>query len=270
MPELPEVETIARALSTPLIGRTIMGVETDWPKHVDRPDLPELKQRISGRRILSVGRRGKYLLFSLSEGETLIIHLRITGHLSVVAAAAPLTPYDHTRFLLDTGDELRFRDQRKLGRVYLVKQPLEVLGKLGPEPLPPAFTMDTLRARLTRRKRAIKPLLLDQRFIAGVGNIYADEALFDAGIHPTRRADTLTETEQAALYAAIVKVLQLGIEKQGATIDNYRKPDDTLGNMQEKFMVYGRKGEPCYLCRSRVKRIVLGGRGTNFCPHCQK
>lgn len=269
MPELPEVETTVRALRAPLIGRTFTHVRNYWPGHIARPSLTELQKRIHGRRVEAIDRRGKYLVFSLSEGETLVIHLKMTGHLSVVDKDHPVQKHVHTIFALANGQELRFRDQRKFGRVYLVHDPEEVLGKLGPEPLASSFTVEVLQERLKSRKRALKPLLLDQGFIAGVGNIYADEALFYAGLHPERPANSLSAAEIASLHTAIQKVLRLGIEREGASLDIYVKPDGSRGDMQNAVAVFRRTGQPCYRCGAVVQRIVMGGRSTHFCPTCQ-
>lgn len=269
MPELPEVETTVRALRGPLVGRTLTGVRCTWPRHVARPALEELQVRTAGRRIEAIDRRGKFLVFRLSDGETLLIHLRMTGHLSVVARDEPQDQYTHTVFLLENGHELRFRDTRKFGCVYLLHDPEDVLGKLGPEPLDESFTVATLREQLAGRKRQLKPLLLDQGFIAGVGNIYADEALHYAGLHPQRTADSLSDEEIAALHAALRKVLNMGIEREGASIDRYVKPDGTRGKMQDAVSVFQRTGAACYRCGTPIDRIVLGGRSTHFCPICQ-
>jgi formamidopyrimidine-DNA glycosylase len=269
MPELPEVETFVRALRRPLVGGVIIGVRNDWPRHIVVPPLDELRGRIAGRRIETIDRRGKYLVFSLSDDETLIIHLKMSGHLSVVPGNTPADPYVHTVFMLDDGRELRFRDTRKFGRVYLVHDPAEVLGPLGPEPLDPAFTIEALADRLAGRKRVLKPLLLDQTFIAGIGNIYADEALFAAGIRPTRISNSLTGTEIAALHAAIRRVLEMGIAREGASISTYVKADGEMGDMQNAVAVFRRTGQSCYRCGGPVERMVLGGRSTHYCPHCQ-
>lgn len=270
MPELPEVETFVRALRAPLVGRTITGARNDWPRHIAVPPRDEFHRRVTGRRIESVDRRGKYLVFTLSDDETLIIHLKMSGHLSVVPADAPPDRYAHTVFELDDGRELRFRDTRKFGRVYLVLDPAAVLGPLGPEPLEGDFTPGQLSARLAGRKRVLKPLLLDQTFIAGIGNIYADEALFHARLLPTRRSDTLTGEETAALHAAIQMVLALGIDREGASISTYVKADGEMGDMQNAVAVFRRTGQSCYTCGGPIARIVLGGRSTHFCPNCQR
>lgn len=270
MPELPEVETTVRALCRPLVSQVIVDVRNDWPSHIVTPTLPEMQRRLRGRRVETIDRRGKYLLFSLSGGETLIIHLKMTGHLSVVPANTPPDKHDHTVFVLADGEELRFQDTRKFGRVYLVQDKQQVLGALGPEPLAAAFTAESLHERLQHRKRVLKPLLLDQTFVAGIGNIYADEALYYARLHPQRMSHSLAKVESQALYAGIQETLELGIAREGASIDNYRKPDGSKGDMQNAVMVYGRAGEPCLRCGRPVERIVLGGRSTHFCPNCQK
>ena len=270
MPELPEVETFVRALRRPLLGRTIVAARNDWPRHIALPPPDELAARIAGRRIEAIDRRGKYLVFSLSDDENLIIHLKMTGHLSVVPADTPTDPYAHTIFALDDGRELRFRDPRKFGRVYLVRDPADVLGPLGPEPLAGEFSAEALAERLARRRRVLKPLLLDQTFLAGIGNIYADEALFDARLQPTRRSETLTAEEIAALHAAIRKVLALGIEREGASISTYVKADGQKGDMQNAVAVFRRTGQTCYACGGPIERIVLGGRSTHYCPGCQR
>lgn len=270
MPELPEVETVVRALRQPLIGRTITRVRNDWPRHIGTPGLDELRVRIQGCQVQAIHRRAKYLVFSLSQGETLIIHLKMSGHLAVVEATEPADKYVHTVFELDNGQELRFRDMRKFGRVYLVTNPEQILGKLGPEPLEAEFTPAVLQERLNGRTRALKPLLLDQERLAGVGNIYADEALFYAKLHPTRPANTLSQKEFKALHAAIQKVLRLGIEREGASIQLYVKPDGSKGDMQNAVAVFRRTGDPCYECGRPIERIVLGGRSTHFCSNCQK
>jgi formamidopyrimidine-DNA glycosylase len=269
MPELPEVETTVRALRGPLVGRRFTGIRNTWPRHVAKPTVEELRQRIAGRRVVAIERRGKFLVFRLSEGETLLVHLRMTGHLSVVRREEPADPYTHTVFQLENGQELRFRDPRKFGTVYLLRDPEEVLGKLGPEPLDEAFTVAALHDRLAGRSRQLKPLLLDQTFIAGVGNIYADEALYYAGLHPQRTANSLTGDEVAALHRAVQKVLRMGIEREGASIDRYVKPDGSRGEMQNAVAVFQRTGAACYRCGTPITRIVLGGRSTHFCPVCQ-
>ena len=270
MPELPEVETIVRGLRAPLIGETIIGVINDWPRHIDRIELPELEARITGRTIDSINRRGKYLVLALDAGENLIIHLKMSGQLSVSDGQEPADKHVHTIFLLESGSELRFRDIRKFGRVYLVHDLEEVLSKLGQEPLEAGFTPEWLCQALGTRGRVLKPLLLDQTFIAGIGNIYADEALHRAAIRPRRQANTLTGDECLALHEAIQTILTTAIRHEGSSIDAaYIKPDGGRGSMQSELRVYGRAGEPCHRCGSMVERITLAGRGTHYCPACQ-
>ncbi len=270
MPELPEVEMVARGLREPLVGQTVTEVRCYWPRHIHGLSVPELQKGIYGRTVKSIGRRGKYILFELSDGQVLIIHLRMSGRLSVVPAGTPGDKHTHTIFALNNGQELRFWDQRKFGRVYLVNNEEEVVGKLGLEPLSEMFTIEVLTALLKGRKRVLKPLLLDQTFIAGIGNIYADETLFYAGIHPTRLSETLNNVEIGRLYAAIRQALNLGIERGGASIELYLQPDGSSGDMQNAVRVFRRTGELCYDCNTPIEKIVLGGRSTHFCPYCQQ
>ncbi|MDX1663726.1 MAG: bifunctional DNA-formamidopyrimidine glycosylase/DNA-(apurinic or apyrimidinic site) lyase [Candidatus Promineifilaceae bacterium] len=270
MPELPEVETTVRDLRPLLVGETITGARVSWPRHVAIPTPEMLNDQIAGQIVEGINRRGKYLLFALSEGDTLIIHLRMTGHLSVVEPDTLPDEHTHTVFTLASGKEFRFRNPRKFGRVYLVGDPEQVLGELGPEPLEPAFTVDVLRERLEGRRKILKSLLLDQTFIAGVGNIYADEALFYAGLHPERTADTLDAEETVALHGAIQKVLLMGIEREGASIDRFVRPNGTRGQMQNAVAVYKRTDLPCIECGTPIRRIVVGGRSTHFCAVCQR
>jgi formamidopyrimidine-DNA glycosylase len=244
-------------------------MKNDWPKHLGTLPLPAFEQRIAGQCFLSVERRAKYLVFNLSGPDTLLIHLKMSGHLAVVPAAEPSDKHVHTVFELDNGTELRFRDIRKFGRIYLLHDTQAVLGDLGPEPLSEAFTADLFYDLLQKRKRVIKPLLLDQTFIAGVGNIYADEALHYAAVRPTRLSNSLSKSESDALHGAIQKALHLGISREGASIDNYRKPDGTRGEMQNVLVAYGRTGEPCQRCGGIIERIVLASRSTHFCACCQ-
>jgi len=271
MPELPEVETIVNGLRRPLIGRTFTGVRVGWENIVARPAVLEFQRRTRGQQILGIRRRGKYLIFDLSGGDSLLIHLKMTGQLIVRPGDAPADKYGHTVFDLDDGRQLRFLDTRKFGRVYLVADENEVVGNLGPEPLADDFTLSEFSALIRKRRGALKPLLLNQQFIAGIGNIYADEALFVAGVHPQRKADTLTCGEIERLYQAMRQVLRQGLADEGTTFDGaYRKVDGGEGEHQENLRVFQRKGQPCPRCGSAIERIVVGGRGTHFCPCCQK
>jgi formamidopyrimidine-DNA glycosylase len=275
MPELPEVETSVRALRKPLVGRTITGVV--FPKDPGRTinmTPAHMAQRIAGQRIEQITRRAKYLVFQL-DGDTLVVHLKMTGHLYVVPPAeeSPFDRWLRVRFALDNGRELRFSDARRFGRVYLCSRPEEVLPDLGPEPLDETFTLDVLRQRLAGRKGVLKSLLLNQAFIAGIGNIYADEALHIARLHPLRTADSLTDAEIARLYEGIRQALNDGVRYEGASINWYRKPDGTRGDSQSHLRVYREHGHldrPCPDCGGPITKIRVGQRGTHFCPICQR
>lgn len=270
MPELPEVETIKNDLRPVLAGRTIVGAIVDWDGCVDRPSVEEFLRQVVGRRIEDVQRRGKFLIFALSGGKSLLVHLRMTGQLLVEKAATPRQTHTRLSFALDDGYELRFVNMRKFGRMYLVDDPQEVLAGLGPEPLDEHFGAKEFCALCSTRRGLIKPLLLNQRFIAGLGNIYADEALFQARIDPRRRANTLTEGELARLHHAIRKVLGQGIEDGGTSLTDYVRPDGGPGSHQEQLLVFRRAEEPCPRCGTKIERIVVGGRGTFVCPCCQE
>jgi formamidopyrimidine-DNA glycosylase len=271
MPELPEVETVVRGLREPLVGRTIMGVWTDWPKSLRGGDAPGVAARLHGQTVTGIERRAKYILCQLSGGDVLVVHLKMTGRL-YVAGVDDIHDADrwvHVRLDLDGGRQLRFSDARKFGFVSVVTSVADLAPHLGPEPLTDDFTPAYLAAQLKRSRRAIKAMLLDQTFLAGVGNIYADEALFRAGIHPLRTADSLTKAETARLFATIREALNAGIEREGASINWYRKPDGTAGSAQQHFLAYDRAGEPCLTCGTPIEKIRVAQRGTHFCPSCQ-
>ncbi|MBC7870363.1 MAG: bifunctional DNA-formamidopyrimidine glycosylase/DNA-(apurinic or apyrimidinic site) lyase [Chitinophagaceae bacterium] len=270
MPELPEVETVVRGLRLPLIGRTVQSMSYDWAKTIHSPAPEEFALRIAGQTFRAVERRAKYIVAALDH-DFLIVHLKMTGRLYV-------TPSDiihdadrwvHFRLGLDQGQELRFSDSRKFGKVYLTDDPEKITGGLGPEPLTETFDEAAFRARLRGRSKNIKALLLDQTFIAGVGNIYADESLFRAGIHPLRRAEDLREAEITRLYATVRAALNAGIDYEGASINWYRKPDGTKGSSQDHFYVYGRDGQPCVNCGMTIAKMRVAQRGTHYCPACQ-
>ena len=269
MPELPEVQTILDALAPMIIHQEIEDVTPLWPPVIDRPEPDLFRRWMQGRRVEEVGRRGKYMLFRLDDDRWLIMHLRMTGKVRVVDAGAPLRAHDRLIFHLANGREWRFEDQRKFGRVYLVEDPAEVVGKLGPEPLDDIFDADYLARRLQRRTAPIKSLLLDQRIVAGIGNIYADEALFRARIHPLRPGGSLTSSELEELVGAIKAVLTQALAEMGTTLRDYRRPDDSEGSFQNSLQVFRRTGEPCPSCGAPIQRIVVGGRSTHFCPREQ-
>ena len=276
MPELPEVETIARSLSQgkgtgfSVVGRKIEGVSILWERSIATPSAVKFKQRIQGQTIREVGRRGKYIVMSLSS-DTLLFHLRMSGDLHTKSAAVQdgeetVGKHDRVIFFLQNGQRLIFEDARKFGRIWLLANPQDELGDLGPEPLSEAFTADRFHNMLQSSKRPLKPLLMDQTFLAGLGNIYTDEALFKAKLHPLIPANQLGVEQAATLFKAIRETLLEGIRRNGASIDwAYRG-----GDFQNHFFVYRREGEACLLCGTPIERIVVGQRGTHFCPTCQK
>jgi formamidopyrimidine-DNA glycosylase len=268
MPELPEVETITHSLNREgLIGQAVVATALFWPRSLARPTPSELAALLPGQVLHSIARRGKFILLHF-ESDTLLIHLRMSGDLRVVPLPAQdELPLTHDRFWLDFSGAQRlvFNDPRKFGRLWLVSDPLEVTGSLGAEPFDPALTPETFHALLVSRRRQLKPLLLDQTFIAGLGNIYTDEALHLARLHPLALASELTPAQSSALLLAVRSVLDEGIRRNGASIDwVYRG-----GDFQNHFRAYQRTGLPCPVCGTPIQRITLGQRGTHFCPTCQ-
>ena len=270
MPELPEVETVVRGLREPLIGRTVRGMWYDCLRTIQSPDPEQFAARIAGQTFRAIDRRAKYILCQLDH-DLLVVHLRMTGRLYVVPddAVSGADRWLHFSLQLDNGTQLRFSDARKFGFVSLTPAFEQIAPTLGPEPLDDAFTPDVLRERLARHGKSIKALLLDQAFLDGVGNIYADEALHRAQISPLRPANRLTDAEISALYGAIRDALNAGIVQEGASINWYRKPDGTQGEAQKHFYVYGRDGEPCERCGETIVKIRVAQRGTHYCPACQ-
>ena len=282
MPELPEVETIARSLrdggrtGPSILGRKVAGGRLLWARTLAEPDADTFHERLPGQVVTGVGRRAKFLVISLST-DTLLIHLRMSGDIRVEAGldedGYPLPLRPHDRLSLDFfedghpgGLRLAFNDTRKFGRAWLVSNPKAALSALGPEPFDPALNGLEFYRRLQQRSRLIKPLLLDQTFLAGLGNIYTDEALHLAGIHPLRLSNSLTPEEAERLLEAIRGVLAEGIRRNGASFDwVYRG-----GEFQNYFKVYQRTGQPCPRCGTPVERISVGQRGTHFCPVCQQ
>lgn len=269
MPELPEVETIRRELAPRVVGQTVVSVRLLWPQAVATPDPERFVQEMRGRRIEALCRRGKFLIFQLSGGRSLAIHLRMTGQLHLLPATEALHPHTRAVIYLDNNRALHFRDQRKFGRLYLVEDLETVVGSLGPEPLEASWQPEDLWQSLQGRRAPIKSVLLDQRVVAGLGNIYADEALFVAGLHPLRPANTLTQEEVRRLHTAIRKVLTEAITHGGTTIRTYRRPGGTTGRYQRHRRVYGRENHPCPRCGTPIQRTRVGGRSAHFCPRCQ-
>jgi len=279
MPELPEVETVARDLRPRIVGATIVGARCSWARTLRTHSPEAFAVAVAGRRVEAVGRRAKQIVVDLSGRAALTVHLKMTGQLFVVPADAPEDPY--VRLVLELGDgrEVRFRDIRKFGKIGLYgRDPVSgeltvegaaVFAAIGPEPLDPEFTLRDFRWRLRRRKGRLKPLLLDQSFLAGVGNIYADEALWTARLHPLRTVRTLRPPDERRLFEAVRSILAEAIERRGSSIDDYTAPDGD-GSMQERLQVYQRTGEPCPRCGRPVKRMVIGARSTHLCSWCQR
>jgi formamidopyrimidine-DNA glycosylase len=271
MPELAEVEYVARQMRAAIAGATIARARIVWPGAIACPDAATFAREIAGTPITSVGRRGKLLVLTLGDACALVIHRRMTGNLTLVDPGAPDEPYLRVALDLRDGRRLLFTDPRKFGRLALLdRDALSVtLATLGPEPLDPAFTPDDLASILAGSQRAIKALLLDQRAIAGIGNIYADEALFYAQIHPLRPARSLSADEAARLHAGIVQALTTGIANGGTTFGRHRDLFGQAGTNVDHIVAYRRAGQPCVRCGTPIARIVVAQRGSHFCPHCQ-
>lgn len=265
MPELPEVETIARKLKSGLVGRTIQSADLRWRRTLAHPSPGKFHQEIQGQTIIDVGRRAKYLNIQLTRS-SLLIHLRMSGDLVLRESTQHSEKHDRLVLKLSGNKALAFNDTRKFGRVWLTADPAELFTRLGPEPLGREFTPQWLHTALHQKHRQLKPLLLDQSFLAGLGNIYTDEALNIAKLHPLAASDSVTAKQARALHEAIRRVLREGIQRNGASIDwVYRG-----GEFQNYFRVYDREGQPCKNCGTTIKRIVVGQRGTHYCPKCQR
>lgn len=271
MPELPEVETIARYLreghngSPAILGFRFQQVSLPWARTLATPSVAELQAALPGQTIDTISRRAKYLVFTLSSG-FLLVHLRMSGDVRVEQADVEPQRHDRALFTFDNGWRAAFNDARKFGRIWYTTDLNDILGNLGPEPLDPVLQADDFYQLLHARRRQLKPLLLDQTFLAGVGNIYSDEALHLAKLHPTRLSDGLTPDEASRLLNAIRAVLEEGIRRNGASIDwVYRG-----GDFQNSFRVYQRTGQACPVCGTPIVRLVVGQRGTHICPYCQQ
>ena len=272
MPELPEVETVRARLEPKLVGRRFEQVEIVDPRLTRPADPAEVAAELEGEEAAALDRRGKYLIVRFESGRVLLIHLRMTGQL--LHANGPAEDV-HRRAVvsLDDGSDVVYRDVRRFGTWQLLDEDdlLPYLAqRIGREPLVRSFTSKRLAEALEGRRAPLKSALLDQRRLAGVGNIYADEALWRARLHPLRAAGELSTAEITALHRGIRAALRAGIARQGATLSNYRTPDGTPGRMQEEFRVYGREGEPCERCGTPIEKIRAGGRGTWYCPSCQR
>jgi formamidopyrimidine-DNA glycosylase len=275
MPELPEVETIRRDLEGRIVGRRIVGVtiapDSGKPVPVLKGiDEATFREGVVGTRIEAIERRGKYLALRLDTDDLLVVHLRMTGALLHREAQAPPDRFLRAVLALDDGTQLRFTDIRKFGGLWLVNDLALVTTALGREPLSEGFTESILLDALAGRKAPVKSVILDQRRIAGIGNIYADEACFDAGIDPRRLGASLIEAEVTALHAAVRKVLLFGVESRGASFRDYQDAEGKSGSMQMHVKVFRRTGKECYTCGSVIERCKVGGRSTHYCPQCQR
>ena len=274
MPELPEVETIARQLRPELVGRRLGKASVRWERSLGGLAPTEFARAVRGALVRSVARRGKFLVIGLERDGAgdgaLLVHLRMSGRLAVQPREHAVDPYLRVRIGLDDGRWLDFVDVRKFGRFRYARDPEVVLGELGPEPLERAFSAPALYRGLCERRRLLKPLLLDQTFVAGLGNIYVDESLHRSGLHPLARSDACDAAAAARLHAAIRSVLREAIAREGSSFDAfYRTPEGRPGSYQHLFRVYARAGQPCTTCGTPIRRIVVGQRGTHFCPSCQ-
>ncbi len=275
MPELPEVQTVVNDLmEAGLVGATVTRARVFWPQTIAGLSPRTFCRRILGEQLVGLRRRAKYIVFELRGSDSLLIHLRMSGRLHLASPRENRSRHDHVILELGPSRQLRFHDTRKFGRMYLVDDPGRILGQLGPEPLEPSFTSRVLGERLRGRRRLIKPLLLDQGFLAGLGNIYADESLWEAGVHPCRIASSLSEREVRALHRAIRKVLRQGIDNFGTTLgsgtSNFSSVKRRMGRNRTQLNVYRRTGLPCPRCQRPIERTIVGQRGTHLCPTCQK
>ncbi len=272
MPELPEVETIRVRLEPVLTGRRFERVEIHDPRLVRPYEPAEVAAELEGERVAAVERRGKYLIFRFESGRVLLIHLRMTGSLRHTSGSLAEDPHRRAVVRLDDGSDVGYRDVRRFG-TWLLLEPGELepyLGtRVGEEPLDALFTAARLGERLARRRAPIKSALLDQRTLAGLGNIYVDEALWRAKVHPLRAAESLDRNELRRLHKAVRAALEAGIARQGSTLRDYALPDGGSGSMQDEFKVYGREGEPCDRCGTPISKTRVAGRGTWFCSTCQ-
>ncbi len=276
MPELPEVETVVKGLRPLVEEKIVTGVEIREEKMIAFPEdnIPAFKEELIGSKIEAVNRRGKYIIFELNNNKNMVIHLRMTGKLLVKEVKEYRDKHTHVIFSLNDGQEIRFNNIRKFGRVYLIDKnhPEQAggLADLGPEPLSDQLTVDDFKKLFENRRALMKSLLLNQHFVAGIGNIYADEILFRSGIRPDRTADTLTESEKEKIYHNMREILQKGIIYGGTSFSDYVNAFGEKGSFQEELRVHQRQGEECYSCGTIIEKIKVSGRSTYFCPQCQK
>ncbi len=275
MPELPEVQTIVNDLNAANVaGKTIMGAKVFWPRTIAEPSASAFCRRIKGKKISAIRRRGKFIVFDFNKGDNLLLHLRMSGRLHLVPYDLPRQKHEYVILSLTDGRQLRFHDTRKFGRFYLTSDAQKILGRLGPEPLATGFTLKIFARSLSPRNRLLKPLLLDQTFIAGLGNIYVDEALWESKIHPRRIAASLSESEIRALHRAIPRVLKRGLKNLGTSLGtgqtNFYSIAKHQGRNRDELKVFRRTDLPCPRCQATIRRLIVGQRSTHICPKCQK
>lgn len=277
MPELPEVESVRRGLNELVVGETVEKVEVRWPRIIGSPAHNQFARQLIGQTIEKVDRRGKFLLFYFTD-DVMISHLRMEGKYGLVEpeenGQLPIRgKHTHVIFYFESGKKLLYNDVRKFGRMHLVPKGEEFkhtsLMKLGPEPIAKDFILEDMQEFLTRRTKAIKGVLLDQEIVVGIGNIYADEILHRAQIHPITPANTLTEDEEIRLHETIIQVMEEAVQSGGTTIRSYANAFGEVGNFQDKLQVYGRDGEKCFTCGTEIQKTKVAGRGTHYCPVCQ-
>ena len=290
MPELPEVETTVRGLNSKVLERTFVDVWSDWEKIIKKPkEFSQFKKELKDKKIKRIWRRGKNIIFDLSDDYSLLVHQKMTGHLLYGdwklesgmwkpkikgPLEDPQNKFIHLLFWLDNGKMLTLSDLRKFAKVEFQKTKELLESKefkiLGPEPLEKDFTFEKFKESLKKKKEKIKQVLMDQNVIAGIGNIYSNEALWHAKIHPEKNIAKLNEKELKLLYQAIKKVLELGVKLGGESFSDYRKPDGSKGDFDTERKAYKREGQKCHRCGAKIKRIKFSGRSAFFCPNCQK
>jgi formamidopyrimidine-DNA glycosylase len=274
MPELPEVQTIISDLKAAGIeGAVITGARVYWSRTIAEPSMGAFCRRIKGQKISAIRRRGKFIVFDFISGDHLLMHLRMSGRLHWLAKKLPRKKHEHVILSFRGGKQLRFHDTRKFGRIYLTSDADTILDRLGPEPLAAGFTRQIFAGRLSPRQRLLKPLLLDQTFIAGLGNIYVDEALWESKIHPCRIAASLNQNEIQALHRAIRRVLKRGLNNLGTSLGtgkaNFYSIARHQGRNRDELRVFRRTDRPCPRCRAKIQKIIVGQRSTHICPKCQ-
>lgn len=275
MPELPEVETVKRTLKRLIVGKTVEDVDVFLPKIVkEPPDANLFAERLRGRKVTGLGRRGKFLKIFFDPW-VLVSHMRMEGRYRLLPREESLEKHTHVVFRFTDGTDLRYRDVRQFGTMHLFRRGEEErhppLNRLGPEPLSEEFTLEQFRERLSGRTTTrLKALLLNQEFLSGLGNIYVDEALFEAGLHPERPVPSLSDEESERLFRSIRSTLEKAVEAGGSTVRSYVDGNGDMGMFQLQIQVYGRRGEPCPRCGEPIRRLVVAGRGTHLCTKCQK